>query len=82
MAFERNCVIGTPISLAKNILRFHARETADEPVSSQKIIHRTILEREFSLNFYEKEIKQILRKSDNLLELFFDPGHGMGEVPC
>jgi len=61
----------TPLSLAKDILRFHAREIADAPGSNLKTIYRNILKREFSLNFSEKEIKEILRKSDTLLELTY-----------
>lgn len=61
----------TPLRLAKDILRFHAREIAESPDSSRKAIYRNILTKEFGLNFSEKEIKQILCNSDTLLELTF-----------
>jgi len=61
----------TPLSLAKDILRFHAREIAESPGNSYKAIYRNILTKEFEQNFSEKEIKEILRKSDTLLELTY-----------
>jgi hypothetical protein len=70
-AYHMRYEIITPLSLAKDILRFHAREIADAPGSNLKTIYRNILKREFSLNFSEKEIKEILRKSDTLLELTY-----------
>lgn len=69
--YQMKYEILTPLSLAKDILRFHAREIADAPDSSLKTIYRNILTKEFDLNFSERVIKEILCKSDTLLELTY-----------